>query len=64
MFKRAFRTIHKNLPPDFSTQKSEIAQSVVLRQSSGNVNLQSGRFSTADDLDKRRKKICAYDFTI
>jgi len=59
----AFYTIHKTSNPNISTKKEQLSRSLISKYSCGNVNLQLGRFSTIDDIDKRRNNVCNYKFS-
>lgn len=63
VLKQAFHTIHKDLTPDLPAKKEKLSRSLVPKHSCGNVNLQLGRFSMANDIDKRRNNICDYKFS-
>jgi hypothetical protein len=61
--KLAFQSIHKDTAPDLSAKKEELSRSLIPKHSCGNVNLQLGRFSTTNDVDRRRDEVCGYNFT-
>jgi len=60
--KQAFHTRYNNTTPNFNRKIRDISRLLVSKYSSGNINLQSGRFSTETDINKRRDEVCDYRF--
>ena len=62
--KDAFQmTTKEKTSRNFSQDRKTVKRSLVKKFSSGNVNLQLGRYSTESDIDKRRDSVCKYKFT-
>lgn len=60
--KNVFKTIFPEQEPKEFQEHSLFIRYLVSRFSSGNVNLQLGRFSTKTTIEKRREQICNYHF--
>jgi len=62
LIKEAFHIIYKGTAPDLREDQKSIVRPLVRKLSTGNVNLQLGRFSSERDIDKRRESVCNFNF--
>jgi len=59
----AFKSIFSDTQEDNEYKSKDISRSLVASYTRGNVNLQLGRFSSVESIDRRREVICDYNFT-
>jgi len=61
--KDAFQMTSKSkIAHDFPKNQKTAKPSLVKKFSTGNINLQLGRYSTERNIDERRENICKYKF--
>jgi hypothetical protein len=61
--KEAFQVINRNAIPDLSVKEKTLLRTLVIKYSCGKNNLQRGSYATIDDIEKRKAKICTYNFS-
>jgi len=61
MFTRVFSEINKPLKSSPSINEETI-RNIVAKYARGNINLQFGRYSTTEQIDKRREAVCQFKY--